>query len=356
FQDEAGAPLPVNDASAEIVRGNMETHIKNVAGWIAEEYGPFGSPGNPVVAWDVVNEVISDQNPDDGMRRSDWYKYLGEEFVDRAFEYADKYVNDVYHAPGTDRTMLFINDYNTELKSKQDRYAALIDRLIARDVPIDGVGHQMHVSLSVPVSFLEGALERFSDLDLLQAVTEFDVTTGAPTSEALFIDQGYYYRDAFQAFERYEDQLFSITVWGLYDTRSWRNSSGGPLVFDEGMQAKPAYHGIVGQDLPARIRTANAFAGDVALDADAAADIAWKQLPLTDVDGAAGFQARWAEDHLTVYVAVEDAYDTVEVQVGDSTYAFSRDGSGDVEGVVSDTADGWAAVVHVPVTAQLGDV
>ncbi|SFK16419.1 endo-1,4-beta-xylanase [Cellulomonas sp. KH9] len=356
FQDDAGVALPVNDASAVIVRQRMEDHIENVARWIAEEYGDFGSPTNPVVGWDVVNEVISDQDPDDGMRRSDWYKYLGEEFVDSAFEYADQYVNGVYLAPGADRIPLFINDYNSELKSKQDRYYALVQRLLERDVPIDGVGHQFHVSLSVPVSFLEGALERFSGLGLLQAVTEFDVTTGSPATEALFIEQGYYYRDAFEAFHRYEDQMFSITVWGLYDTRSWRNSSGGPLVFDEGMQAKPAYYGIVGSDLPARIRTAASFAGDVALDADAAADVAWQQLPLHDVDGQVGFQTRWAPDHLTVYAAVKDAYDTLEVQVGDETYAFSRTGSGDVEGVVSDTADGWAAVVHVPVAAELGDV
>ncbi|MBO3088690.1 endo-1,4-beta-xylanase, partial [Cellulomonas dongxiuzhuiae] len=356
FQDDAGAALPVDDASAVIVRQRMEDHIENVARWIAEEYGDFGSPTNPVVGWDVVNEVISDQDPDDGMRASDWYKYLGEEFVDSAFEYADTYVNGVYLAPGADRIPLFINDYNSELKSKQDRYYALVQRLLERDVPIDGVGHQFHVSLSVPVSFLEGALERFSGLGLLQAVTEFDVTTGAPATEALFIEQGYYYRDAFEAFHRYEDQMFSITVWGLYDTRSWRNSSGGPLVFDEGMQAKPAYHGIVGGDLPARIRTASSFAGDVALDADAAADVAWQQLPLHDVEGEVGFQTRWAPDHLTVYAAVQDAYDTLEVQVGDETYAFSRTGSGDVDGVVSDTADGWAAVVHVPVAAELGDV
>ncbi|WP_203675824.1 endo-1,4-beta-xylanase, partial [Cellulomonas phragmiteti] len=356
FQDDAGQALPVGAASAEIVRQRMEDHIENVARWIAQEYGDFGSPTNPVVGWDVVNEVISDQNPDDGMRRSDWYKYLGEEFVDRSFEYAEKYVNGVYLAPGADRIPLFINDYNTELTSKQDRYFALVNRLLDRGVPIDGVGHQFHVSLSVPVAFLEGALERFSGLGLLQAVTEFDVTTGAPATQALFIEQGYYYRDAFEAFHRYEDQMFSITVWGLYDTRSWRNSSGGPLVFDEGMQAKPAYYGIVGAELPARIRTATSFAGDVALDARAATDIAWQQLPLHDVDGQVGFQTRWAPDHLTVHAAVQDRYDTLEVQVGDDTYAFSRTGTGDVEGVVSDTADGWTAVVHVPVSAALGDV
>ncbi|MCC2322493.1 endo-1,4-beta-xylanase [Cellulomonas xiejunii] len=355
FQDDAGNPLPVNDASAELVRGRMETHIKNVAKWINDEYGAFGSPTNPVVGWDVVNEVISDNDTDDGMRRSDWYKYLGEEFVDRAFEYADEYVNGVYLEPGADRISLFINDYNSELKSKQDRYYRLITDLIEREVPIDGVGHQFHVSLSLPVSFLEAALERFSGLGLLQAVTEFDVTTGTPATEALFIEQGYYYRDAFEVFDRYEEQMFSITVWGLYDTRSWRNSNGGPLPFDEGMQAKPAYYGILGGDLPARLRSANVFAGDVALDDAAFDDVAWQQLPLLDVDGEAAFQARWATDHLSVYAEVADRWDILELQVGEETYRISRDGSGDLDGVVAEGTGGWGVVVHVPVTAAQGD-
>ncbi|MCC2336518.1 endo-1,4-beta-xylanase [Cellulomonas wangsupingiae] len=361
FQDEASQPLPVNAASAEIVRQRMETHIENVAKWIHDEYGAFGSPTNPVVGWDVVNEVISDGSTPDGMRESPWHTYLGEEFVDRAFEYADKYVNDAYHAGGeAPRIALFINDYNSELTSKQDRYYRLVTDLIERGVPIDGVGHQFHVSLSLPVSLLDGALARFSGLGLQQAVTEFDVTAGATTDEelrhALFIEQGYYYRDAFKVFQKYEEQMFSITVWGLYDARSWRNADGGPLPFDEGMQAKPAYYGIVDAELPARVRTAHAFAGDVALDADATSDVAWQQLPLTLVDGeVAGFQARWSTDHLTVFVAAQDGYDTVEIQVGDKEYVIARDSSG-TDRVVTDTADGWAAVVRLPVTVEQGDV
>jgi len=352
FQDDAGNKLPVNDESAQIVRQRMEDHIERVAQWMYDEYGAFGSASNPIVAWDVVNETIADSGQySDGMRRSDWYTYLGEQYIDYSFEYAEKYFNDVFAAPGGDRIELFINDYNSELPGKQQRYYDLIERLLARDVQIDGVGHQFHVSLSLPVSSLAGALAKFSDLGLQQAVTELDVTTGTPLTESLLVEQGYYYRDAFRAFRAYEDQLYSVSVWGLYDTRSWRNSSGGPLVFDEGMQAKPAYHGIMEDgELGARLRGGNVFAGDVALKPGATSDLAWSQLPLHDVDGAAAFQARWAADHLTVYVEVDDAFDAVELQVGDETSVFSRDGSGDVDGVVTEVDGGWLAVVHVPLT------
>ena len=75
---------------------------------------------------------------------------------------------------------LFINDYNSEQAGKQQRYHALVERLLARGVPVDGVGHQFHVSLSMPVSALEAALDAFEDTGLTQAVTELDVTTGTP--------------------------------------------------------------------------------------------------------------------------------------------------------------------------------
>ena len=57
----------------------------------------------------------------------------------------------------------------------------------------------------------------------MQAVTELDVTTGTPVTQAKLIEQGYYYRDAFRIFRAHADDLFSVTVWGLTDGRSWRS-------------------------------------------------------------------------------------------------------------------------------------
>ena len=72
---------------------------------------------------------------------------------------------------------------------------------------------------------------------------------------------------------------FSVTVWGLYDARSWR-ASQQPLLFDGQLQAKPAYYGIADPaHLPAHLRTANVFGGDVALNASAFSAVEWQQLP-----------------------------------------------------------------------------
>ncbi|MEO3746415.1 endo-1,4-beta-xylanase [Plantactinospora sp. B5E13] len=361
FQDSAGAPLGTSAADQQILRDRLRTHIFAVAESLSDRYGPFGSDTNPVNAFDVVNEVVSDSGEfADGLRRSEWYRILGENFIDLAFQYADQAFNDVHAVAGADPVKLFINDYNTEQSGKQARYRALVERLVARGVPVDGVGHQFHVSLATPVSSLESALAAFEDLPVTQAVTELDVTTGTPVTQANLIEQGYFFRDAFRIFRAYADHLSVVTVWGLTDGRSWRSGNGAPLVFDDSLRAKPAYHGAVDGELPARLRTANVFAGSVALTGAATADLTWRQLPLHPIEEVARFQLRWAPDHLTAYVSVDDpaasAGDEVSFVLADRTYTVARDGTGDVPAVAADRDGGYAVVAHLPLTgAAQGD-
>ena len=61
----------------------------------------FGSDNNPLVAFDVVNEVVSDSGEfADGLRRSERYRILGENFIDLAFQYANEAFNDTYAVAG----------------------------------------------------------------------------------------------------------------------------------------------------------------------------------------------------------------------------------------------------------------
>ena len=224
----------------------MRDHIFAVAKYLSEGWGPFGG-GNPVVAFDVVNEAVADDDSfDDGLRRNEWYRILGEDYIELAFRYADEAFNGTYAAPGADRPVtLFINDYQTENPAKRARYLALVDRLLASGVPVDGIGHQFHVTGATSVDDLGAALDDAGGRGLVQAVTELDVPTGRPESPGRLLEQGYFYRDAFRVFREHDDELFSVTVWGLYDARSWRRGEGAPLIFDEGLRAKPAYYGIV---------------------------------------------------------------------------------------------------------------
>lgn len=343
FQNAEGAPLTTSEADRQVLRDRMRQHIFDVAGYYAETHGLYGG-GNPIVAFDVVNEVVNDGSQfDDGLRRSEWYRILGEEFIDLAFQYADEAFNGEFAAEGADRPVtLFINDYNTEQLGKQDRMRALLERLLDRGVPVDGLGHQFHVSLSFPVDALGTAIDRFADLPITQAVTELDVTTGTPESEALFVDQGYYYRDAFRDFRERAEELYSVTVWGLTDNRSWRAANGGPLLFDARLQAKPAYYGVIDGELPAPQRSANVF-GATVTDVD---DAQWQRMPDTRVDDEVAFQLRWAGDALTVLVEVADATpeagDAVELELDGAVVTVPRSAA------QRDSADGWATVVALP--------
>ena len=271
-------------ADQQVLRDRLRSHIFSVAETLSTAYGPFGSETNPLVAFDVVNEVVSDASTDDGLRRSRWYDVLGESYIDLAFRYADEAFNGTYAIPGPTRPVLLaINDYNTEQEAKRLRLRALVNRLLGRGVPVDAVGHQFHLSLSTPIQSLEDAIVAFADLPVTQVVSELDVTTGTPVTEARLIDQGYFYRDAFRVFREHADELFSVTVWGLTDGRSWRVASGAPLVFDDELQAKPAYHGIVDGELPPRQRSAFVFMaeGDLGIGADE-----WERLPLHAIDSS----------------------------------------------------------------------
>jgi endo-1,4-beta-xylanase len=183
---------------------------------------------------------------------------------------------------------------------------------------------------------------------VVQAVTELDVTLSTPVTQAQIIDQGYFYRDAFTVFRAHN--MFSVTVWGLYDTRSWR-ASQVPLLFDGQLQAKPAYYGVADPaHLPAHLRTANVFGGDVALNAAAFGAVEWHQLPAQQIgDGTGSFGVRWNTDHLTALVTVaDDAADAIQFAYAGQTLTFHKDGTGGVPGVVNNDGAGWRAVVHLP--------
>ncbi|MEQ7127406.1 endo-1,4-beta-xylanase [Actinopolymorpha sp. B11F2] len=254
FQNDDGAPLTNSPADQEILRGRMRTHIFSVARYLAMGWGPFGSDTNPLVAWEVVNEVIDNGTSHaDGMRRSDWYRVLGEEFVDLAFEYADRAFNKVYADRSADRPVtLFINDYGTENAGKRARYLALVERLRGRGAPLDAVGHQFHVNLTTPIAALDAALDDVAALGLEQAVTELDVPTGVPVTQPRLVEQGYFYRDAFRVFREHADSLFSVSFWGMNDGGSWRRESGAPLLFTDEFTAKYAFWGVVDVELPPR--------------------------------------------------------------------------------------------------------
>ncbi|GAA4472573.1 hypothetical protein GCM10023170_092540 [Phytohabitans houttuyneae] len=130
FLDASGQPMTATAANKALLLSRLEAHIRGVVGHY----------GTDIATWDVVNEVI-DENQADGLRRSRWYEIAGLDYIRTAFRVTREV------AP---TAKLYINDYNTNVAAKRDKLYNLASQLEAEGVPIDGVGHQMHVNVDWP--------------------------------------------------------------------------------------------------------------------------------------------------------------------------------------------------------------
>ncbi|GII76352.1 beta-xylanase [Sphaerisporangium rufum] len=294
--------LSASAADKALLLRRLEDHVRTL---VTRYRGKIDS-------WDVVNEVV-DENRPDGMRRSPWFLITGHDFIRTAFRAARA------ADPGA---TLVLNDYNTEFPRKRKAVYDLVKKLRAEGVPVDAVGHQLHVNIEQPpAAEIEKTIETFARLGVRQQVTELDVSvypdfvSSYDTVPAeVLLRQGYRYKEIFDVFRRQAAGLSSVTLWGLADDDTWLSSFpitrlNPPLPFDDELQAKPAYWGIAD---PARLapltRRLDAPRGEVRIDA--ARERQWDLLPDTPIarvdDLAAGFQARWTPGGIAVLAEVQD--------------------------------------------------
>ena len=231
FHEDYATHKPL--VSREVMLARMESYIRQVLTFLNENY-----PG-VVVSWDVVNEAVSDTKRE--LRDSLWTQVVGQDFVNRAFEYARKYAE-----PGT---LLFYNDYNSDATIKNLAIGDLIDSLIA-DGTIDGYGFQSHYSVDYPdfkkiqIAWTNISARKLQDgSPLLLRVSELDVGIKA-NDEANWARQAECYNRLFELYEQYAGQLIAVQVWGTVDDLSWR-ADEYPLLFDAKAQPKPAFDAIV---------------------------------------------------------------------------------------------------------------
>ncbi|MBR6102153.1 MAG: endo-1,4-beta-xylanase [Ruminococcus sp.] len=214
----------------ETMLKRMENYIKDVLEWTNENY-----PGL-IYAWDVVNEAASDSK---GMRKeSKWYEVVGEDFVEKAFEYARKYAaKDV---------KLFYNDYNAYQARKQKDIISFL-KPIAEAGNLDGVGMQSHIGLYLhPNSFMSAVREYVEELgDIEIQITELDI--GKDKSDNWEEKQKELYKGFFEGLMELQDdgiKITSVTIWGLTDDMSWRKGENA-LMFNRDLSRKPAFDGVV---------------------------------------------------------------------------------------------------------------
>ena len=207
-----------------------------------------------LATWDVVNEAIADGltsglSVEDSLRTIAWAKYYpgGKlQWIEDAFTYAHQADPDV---------KLFYNEYGNEgwngWGNKSLYTYNLVKRLLADDVPIHGVGLQMHIDAAgYPLNDdFAAEVKRFTDLGLEVHVTELDIRIPAPggvASEANLKLQAQRYHDLLAA--SLDAGVTGFLTWGLDDGHSWipgwMAGWGAALPLDAHYDAKPAFYGL----------------------------------------------------------------------------------------------------------------
>jgi endo-1,4-beta-xylanase len=215
------------DELKAILREHITTVVENYRGRVA--------------AWDVVNEAV---DTDGTLRDTIWLRGIGPEYIEMAFRWAHE---------ADPQAELFYNDYGGEdLGRKSDAIYALARNLREREVPIHGVGLQMHVSVGHhpdPQDLSEN-MARLADLGLEVDITEMDVQLqdGAGTMEEKLAAQADVYGDM-AGVCRTSGTCKRFITWGFTDRYSWIresiNEQERPLLLTESYQPKPAYYAVM---------------------------------------------------------------------------------------------------------------
>jgi endo-1,4-beta-xylanase len=189
-----------------------------------------------VVAWDVVNEAVADSGQ--SLRDSVFYQRLGAEFIDEAFRVANTADPDA---------RLYYNEYGAEgMGTKSNAVYNLVQGMLARGVPIHGVGLQMHTgtTASPPAADVASNIQRLGALGLEVVISEMDVQICTSDLDA----QSRRFHDIVAVCVA-ASACKAVTVWGVPDKYSWRNgqscASPKPLLFDDDYIQKPAHAGVL---------------------------------------------------------------------------------------------------------------
>ena len=250
FEDSSGEQV-----SREILLNRMHDHINMVVGRYKGR----------IKGWDVVNEAL---NEDGTLRNSQWMKIIGEDYLEKAFEFAHD---------ADPEAELYYNDFSLENEPKRNGAIKLIKKLQSKGINIFGVGLQGHYKMDWPTpAQLDSTIKAFAELGIKVMITELDVDvlpyhwqnqgaditfniemqeklnpykSGLPDSVQLSLAERY--KDLFSVFIDNKEIVTRVTFWGVTDRDSWlnywpvRGRTNYPLLFDRSGKPKPAYMAII---------------------------------------------------------------------------------------------------------------
>jgi endo-1,4-beta-xylanase len=215
----------------------------------------------------VVNEALND---DGTLRQSKWLKIIGEDYIEKAFEYAHE---------ADPQSELNYNDYSLENEAKRNGAITLIKKLQAKGISVAVVGIQGHDGLDWPsVEQEDASITVFARLGVKVAITELDIDVLPPVPHQQSAEVSLSvkadpklnpyanglpdpvqkalakrYADLFGVYLKHRAEISRVTFWGVTDADSWRNNwpvkgrTSYPLLFDRNGQPKPAFDAVIRQ-------------------------------------------------------------------------------------------------------------
>lgn len=256
--DEDAVDEDTMDARIDFYVSTVMDHVMQKEKEIA------GETGKIVYAWDVVNEYLHR-----GRAWSlNWTSVYGDmkgtpSYVKRAFERAYEML-EKYDA--TDKVTLFYNDYDTYFEVED--LLALVNFINEGEKAkiCSGIGMQSHVDVKRPtIEEYGAALEKFMAAGYEVQITELDFTINFNTDGSnpsyeyknegeTIEEQAAFVKDFMEmviAKQKNRDKTVSpkgitgLTIWGLYDSISWRGKSQ-PLLFGTSIDdPKPAFQAFL---------------------------------------------------------------------------------------------------------------
>ncbi len=259
--DEDAVDEDTMDARIDFYVSTVMDHVMQKEKEIA------GETGKIVYAWDVVNEYLHR-----GRAWSlNWTSVYGDmkgtpSYVKRAFERAYEML-EKYDA--IDKVTLFYNDYDTYFEVED--LLALVNFINEGEKAkiCSGIGMQSHVDIKRPtIEEYGAALEKFMAAGYEVQITELDFTINFDTDGTDKKDPSYDYENEGETIEeqaafvkdfmemviakqKNRDKTVSpkgitgLTIWGLYDSISWRGKSQ-PLLFGTSIDdPKPAFQAFL---------------------------------------------------------------------------------------------------------------
>lgn len=227
------------NAVANITRVIQE-HIAMVVGKYKDD----------IESWDVVNEIL---DVNGNFVNCVWYRVLGESYVNIAFQAA---------ANADPNCKLFYNDVDQQYSTPRFETTKRIRaNLAAANIPMHGVGFQMHTNLTLDLDYARVMMKKYSDEGFLVHLSELDVKTDISDKGQVFGPEytsreenalANFYADLFDGYKRAVslENRWGITMWSVSDRDSHLTINANPItqfpmLFDYNYVPKKAYYRVL---------------------------------------------------------------------------------------------------------------